>query len=86
MDSFQWKKKKKKKKNLSFHGIQLLDVSHEMLFFFFEIMFFEKKKKKIQCLIFSENYKKIVVYCNLMFKVSHLALDNMNLISINGRR
>ena len=46
MDSFQWKKKKKKKKNLSFHGIQLLDVSHEMLFFFFEIMFFEKKKKK----------------------------------------
>ena len=60
--------------------------------FFFEIMFFEKKYNVI---IFSENYKKNVVYCNSTFKVSHLALDNMtkhcaldnmNLISMNGRR
>ena len=52
----------------------------------------KKKKKKIQCLIFSENYKK---NCNLTFKVSHLALDNMtkhcaldnmNVISLKGRR
>ena len=64
-------------------------------FFIFEKMFFEKK---MQCLVFSKNYKKKkknVVYCNLTFKVSHLALDNMNkhcaldnmnLISTNARR
>ena len=81
----------------------LVDVSHEMLCFFFEIMFFENKSKKYNVLFSlkitkkkkKKKKKKNVVYCNLTFKVSHLALDNMtkhcaldnmNLISVNGRR
>ena len=47
-----------------------------MLCFFFEIMFFEKKKKKYNVL-FSLKITKKNVFCNLTFKVSHLALDNM---------
>ena len=59
-------------------------------------MFFEKLNKKYNVLFSLKiTKKKNVVYCNLTFKVSHLALDNMtkrcaldnmNLISVNGRR
>ena len=62
--------------------------------FFFEIMFFEKKNT-MSLFSLKIKKKKNVVYCNSTFKVSHLALDNMtkhcaldnmNLISMNGRR
>ena len=60
-----------KKNDLTVHAIQLLgDDSHEMSYFFFEkyIVLFSLKITK----------KKNVVYCSLLFKIAHRALDNMN--------
>ena len=48
------------------------------VFVFFDKCSLKKKNKKQSNVLFSLKItKKNVVYCNLTFKVSHLALDNM---------